>query len=185
VGVPARWTQKWVLRREREENERAESESVDTNHGRVTDLRRLIGRPRSQMQIRREEETPRATRRRRRWRRGKRCDSQERRRKRATIGNNRRIVIDDDDDDSINDREERSIGCKVRPRIERSLDIRRRMRGCCGGARVEFESESFDRRREFAEESTSYGLRVDCISREPKCLSLATAGTAPRERGTL
>jgi len=52
VGVPGRWTQKWVLRREREENERAESESVDTNHGRVTDLRRLIGLDRGRRCIR-------------------------------------------------------------------------------------------------------------------------------------
>lgn len=52
----ARWTacgcryqlrgQKWVLAEGPRGNERAESESGDTNHGRVTDLRRLTGRPR-------------------------------------------------------------------------------------------------------------------------------------------
>lgn len=38
--------QKWVPAEEPRGNERVENESGDTNHGRVTDLRRLTGRPR-------------------------------------------------------------------------------------------------------------------------------------------
>lgn len=50
VGVPASGTEVSPAERPRG-NERAAGKSEDTNHGRVTDLRRLTGEPRPQSQM--------------------------------------------------------------------------------------------------------------------------------------